>query len=231
MDNLVSPPSVQASRRRISRRRFLQIAGGALGAGAVACGGGAALLLRLPQNTYAEATGPAASAGRILIAYASRCGSTGEVAEAIGQELSAAGAAVDVRLIDHVSDLSPYRAVLVGSAVRMQAVLPEAVDFVSLNRDALRSLPTAYFTVCLTMREDTPENRAKAAGFLQPLVDVKAPLSLGLFGGKIDYSTLEPFFRWSFEQDQTGEFVEGDYRDWDAIRGWATSLVPELVSA
>ena len=67
---------------------------------------------------------------RTLVAYASRAGSTAEVAEAIGRTLAEDGAQVDVRLVKEVADLSPYRAVVAGSAIQGGKWLPEAMQFV-----------------------------------------------------------------------------------------------------
>jgi hypothetical protein len=49
---------------------------------------------------------------RVLIAYASMHGSTGEVADAIAGDLCRANASVDVRLVENVQDLSAYQAVM-----------------------------------------------------------------------------------------------------------------------
>ena len=124
---------------RLTRRRFLALAGGMTGAAALACYGLATLDAPQSVGEFIETScGKEHSMGnKILIAYASACGSTGEVAEAIGQELCSAGAAVDVRLAKRVSDLGPYRAVVVGSAIRMGRWLPEAVKFVETHREAL----------------------------------------------------------------------------------------------
>jgi len=94
---------------------------------------------------------------RILIAYASKCGSTGEVAQAIGQVLCDAGATVNVRRVQDVKDLGPYRAVMIGSATQMEALLPEAIDFAKKHQAVLQRVTTAYFTVGITMVQDTPE--------------------------------------------------------------------------
>ena len=55
--------------------------------------------------------------GRILVAYASKYGSTAGIAQKIGAKLSEAGHAADVLPVDQVSDLTPYRAAVIGSAV------------------------------------------------------------------------------------------------------------------
>ena len=169
-------------------------------------------------------------AGNILIAYASRYGSTAEVAEAIGKVLREAGAEVEVRRVREVKGLGPYRAVVIGSAARMLKLLPEAVKFAQKHKQALSQMPVAYFTVGLTMIKDTPENRKVAAGFLEPLRQIQEPVSIGLFAGKVDYSRLS--FVWRYFFSRAKDFPgEGDYRDWEAIRAWAKELKPLMASA
>ncbi len=168
---------------------------------------------------------------KILIAYGSRCGSTGGVAEAIGQVLSKAGAGVDVHPLKDVNDLSPYQAVVVGSAIRMGKWLPEAVEFVKAHQSTLSRLPVTYFAVCLTMKDDTLENRRKALSFLDPVCkqfpQVK-PLDIGLFAGAVDYKKLS--FAYSLILKVKGA-PEGDFRNWEAIRTWAAGVSPVLDSS
>jgi menaquinone-dependent protoporphyrinogen oxidase len=195
------------------------------------CAGLTYFATREPGAEFAEsACGKERKMGdRILIAYASKCGSTGEVAEAIGKVLCQSGAAVDVKRVQDVRDLTPYRAVILGSAIRMNTPLSEAIHLAKKHRTALAALPVACFSVGLAMQAATPENRAKAEQFLTPLLDeVKSPVGVGLFGGKLDYKTLSPIFRWMFSQDKSGEMAEGDWRDWDAIHAWAKGLIPLL---
>src|SRR5512139_4097072 len=88
---------------------------------------------------------------KILVTYASRAGSTAGVAEAIGQTLTESGAQVDVRPMQDVTDLAPYRAVVAGSAVQDRQWLPEAMQFVRTHRAELNQKPFAAFMVCMTM--------------------------------------------------------------------------------
>ena len=55
---------------------------------------------------------------KILVTYASRTGTTAGVAEAIGKTLAESGAEVDVRAVADVKDLTPYDAVVAGSAIQ-----------------------------------------------------------------------------------------------------------------
>lgn len=165
---------------------------------------------------------------KVLIVYASRAGSTAEVAKIIGQTLEETGASVDVYSITDVNDISRYQAIIVGSAIRMGRWLPEAVDFVKKNRDKLIQVPVAYFLVCNTMKDDTPENRGKALAYLDPvrkMVPDAQPVDIGLFAGVIDFSKLSFMDKAMLKMRGVSE---GDFRDWAAIRKWATDLAPML---
>lgn len=214
----------------ISRRRFLALGAGAT---ALACGGLGAVGTRPPTVELVESscgTGNGAQE-RVLVAYASQCGSTGEIAEAIAQVLCAAGAAVDVRPAQHVSDLSPYRAVVVGSAIQSSKWLPQATDLVERQRETLNRVPVAYFAASLTNVEDTAETRRKALSFLDPVRELAQPVDVGLFAGKLDFGKLPFLYRFVWPFTAGGSVGEGDYRDWEAIRAWATGLGPKLLGA
>ena len=166
---------------------------------------------------------------KALIAYASRCGSTGGVADAIGQELCVTGTSIDVRLVGKVNDLSSYQTVIVGSAIRRGRWLPEALDFVKKHRDVLREVPTAYFVVCLTMKDDTPENHSKVLSYLDPVrkeTPQIQPVDIGLFAGAVNFTKLS-FVNKSILKARGA--TEGDFRNWSAIRAWATEIRPTLL--
>lgn len=160
---------------------------------------------------------------KILVAYASKAGSTSEVAQAIGETLRAQGANVDVLQIKHVKDVSAYQAVILGSAIRVGQWLPEAVNFVKTHQAELRQRPTAYFLVSGTLKENTPEVTEKVSAALTPVRALLEPTSMGLFAGKMDFSKLSFLDRTIAKAVGS---VEGDWRNWDAIRAWAAQALP-----
>ena len=165
---------------------------------------------------------------RILVAYATRKGTTAEVAAEVGWALGSAGGCVaDVRPIAGLDALAGYDAAVVGSAIRGSKWLPEAVNFVTEHEEDLVQMPVAYFAVCLTMREDTESTRAEVSACLDPVRDVVAPVDVGLFAGALDYS------QFTFPMGlmmRTIKAPEGDFRDWTAIREWGAGLGRALVS-
>jgi menaquinone-dependent protoporphyrinogen IX oxidase len=52
------------------------------------------------------------------------------------------------------------------------------------------------------------------------------PVSIGYFGGKLDYGTLKLLPKLFTKLIIRG--VEGDYRNWDAIREWVEVIRPQL---
>jgi len=166
---------------------------------------------------------------KILVAYASFAGATREVAEAVARELENGGAAVEVRPAREVTDLSDYRAVVVGSAIRVAKLHPHAISFIKRHAIALSQRPVAYFIVCLTLQDETEENRQTVAGYLDAIkqeVPQVRPLDVGLFAGKLDPKKLNLLFRLMMKATKA---PEGDFRNWPAIQAWAQQIRPALM--
>jgi menaquinone-dependent protoporphyrinogen oxidase len=167
---------------------------------------------------------------KILIAYTSQGGATAGVAEAIGKTLTDQGISVDVRPVDAVADLSPYRAAVLGSAIHSGKWLPEALAFVAHNQAALRRMPTATFQVCMMLATQIEQYRKMVPEWMAPVRAQIRPLSEASFAGALwpnrypklsDKLGLRIFLA-------TIKLPAGDYRDWDAIHTWAGAL-PRLL--
>jgi menaquinone-dependent protoporphyrinogen oxidase len=175
------------------------------------------------------------AAKKVLVAYASMHGSTGEVAEVLAKDLCAAGASADIRLVGNVRDLSPYQAVVVGSAIRSDRWLPEATEFVAGHRSILSSIPAAYFLTCLTLAKPSAEIPTRVDSFLDPVreeVPEVTPVSTGLFAGVLDYNKYGTTIKAVMKYRMWAKGVEeGDYRDWRAIHAWADQLKSAFLSA
>jgi menaquinone-dependent protoporphyrinogen oxidase len=157
----------------------------------------------------------------ILVAYASKLGSTADVAQAIGEQLTARGFLVDVMRVNDVENVAPYGSLILGSAVRMGRWLPEATGFLETHADSPAIKSVSYFTVCMTLQEDTPENRALAQAITGPARALRKPAAEGYFGGRMDYSQLSILEQLILRAKKT---PEGDFRNWDAIRAWGKGI-------
>lgn len=158
---------------------------------------------------------------KVLVAYATKCGSTIEIAQAIGESLSKNGASVDVKPIKEIQDISGYDAFVIGSAIRMAQWLPEAREFIKEHQAQFSSQPAAIFSVHILNQGDSPVAKRERRAYTAPLREYLDPLTEAFFPGKIDSSQLNFFERALFKLVKS---PQGDYRDWEAIRSWANEI-------
>lgn len=159
---------------------------------------------------------------QVLVAFASRHGSTEAIALEISKRLVEAGCSVTTRSAELVDDPSPFDACVIGSAVYMGRWMPAARDFVSRHHVALRAKPVWLFSsgpVGNPAKPETDPTDATAA-----LVDLRA-IEHRVFAGRIDHAAL------SFPERIAVQVVgapDGDFRNWTAIHAWADGIAAEL---
>lgn len=156
----------------------------------------------------------------ILVTYATRFGSTEEVAEAIAQTLREGGHMVDCWSMAEVRSLEGYTAVVLGSAVNYGKWIPVAAEFVREHQDALGDVPVALFTVHIQNIADDAASRQNRFAYLNEVRPYVQPVCEGFFAGRFNrHAAVELIPRW------LAFFVPTfDFRKWDKIRTWANSL-------
>jgi len=165
----------------------------------------------------------AADAPRVLVAFASRHGSTEAIALEISRRLLEGGCAPTTRSAELVDDPAAFDACVIGSAVYMGRWMPAVRDLVTRHYLALRTKPVWLFSsgpVGSPAKPETDPNDATAA-----LADLRA-IEHRVFAGRLDHSTL------SFPERIAVQVVgapDGDFRDWSAIRTWADGIAADLV--
>jgi len=156
----------------------------------------------------------------VLIAYATKHGSTHEVAEFVAAHFADIGIEAHTLPTHCVNSLDAFSAVVLGAPLYMGRWHRDARVFLSRFRTELASRPFAVFA--LGPVEDKPEHwngaRQQLYGTLAHVPGVE-PVTVGLFGGAIVPETLHfPFSR----------IPAGDLRDWEEIREWTNRLPDAL---
>jgi menaquinone-dependent protoporphyrinogen oxidase len=168
---------------------------------------------------------------RILVTYASRFGSTRDVAAAIAEEISAVGFDVDVLHANPELDLSKYDGVVVGSPSYGQHWLPRASLFVVGNAAQLANLPVAMFTTGMLGAKSPKSALREHNEIISSLCELAtgvAPVSTALFHGLFERKNLPLCLR---IMDRLAGTPQGDHRNWDAIRSWARNVAELFTSS
>ena len=158
----------------------------------------------------------------ILVTYATRYGSTQEVAETIAATLRTAGLEVDLRPMQDVKTLDGYAAIVLGAALYNTRWHADAHRFLAQQQAALLQRPVAIFalgplsTSAAAMRNSRRQLDRELARYLW-----LKPMALEVFAGKFDPSRPGLNF---FERRMSAR----DHRDWEAIRAWAGALPAQL---
>lgn len=172
---------------------------------------------------------PFAADGPVLVAYASRYGSTRQIAEHIAQRLREGGRRVDLRPIADAGDPAPYAAVVLGSAVYTRRWTPEAEDWARRHRLVLADRPLWLFSV------GTFGDRKPLIGPLMrrepkdiaALCRTLAPRGYRVFAGVIARQ------RWPLRSRLLYHALGGrlgDNRDWPDIDAWASGIAAALLA-
>jgi menaquinone-dependent protoporphyrinogen oxidase len=165
-------------------------------------------------------------AGRteVLVTYASKMGSTQEIAEAIGRELETFG--MQVTLAPCAEDVSPneFDGVIIGSAIYTRRWLKAATKYLKRHRRSLDRHRTWLFHSgpCGEGAREEQVRAPKAVERVIGPIGLSAPVT---FGGRLDRAhAIGPVSRWMAADGP----LSGDFRDWDRIRAWASDIARQL---
>jgi menaquinone-dependent protoporphyrinogen oxidase len=159
----------------------------------------------------------------VLVAYASKHGSTQGIAERIAEKLRQLGKEAEARPVDAVKNPGGYEALVIGSAIYYGSWLKEATEWVHRNQAILAQRPVWLFSVgpLGTDFMDIEQQPKEKAEFQETI----RPRDERTFFGVLDLSRL------SFTERMMAKALrapEGDFRDWEAIEAWAASIARDL---
>jgi len=168
--------------------------------------------------------------GKVLVAYATRYGSTGEVAETVGERLTEQGLAVDVKPSKKVSSLDGYDAVVFGAPFYLGSMLKEGRKFLEQQRAGLEDRPIAIFALGPTSADDDVQKASKQLDKALEKMPWLEPVAAEMFVGKYDPAKLRLADK--LVAAPPASPLHGlparDDRDWGAVATWADGLAGTL---
>lgn len=159
---------------------------------------------------------------RVLVAVASKHGSSAEIADRIGEVLVAAGIETDVRPPDEVLSVAQYDGVILGSGVYAGRWLSAAKKLAERETAALRSRPVWLFSSGPVGDPAKPAAEPVDVELVRRRTDA---IDHRIFPGKLDRQEL------GFGERAIVLAVhaaEGDFRQWEDVSAWATGIAQTL---
>ena len=171
--------------------------------------------------------------GKLLVAYATRYGSTAEVAEAVGGRLRERGFGVEVRPVGQARSLEGYDAVVFGTPFYLGGMLKEGRAWLESQRTALEARPNAIFAFGPTSAADDLAETAKQLDKALAELPWLEPLAARMFVGAYDPAKLRFADRLLTKLPASPLHGLGacDDRDWRAIGEWADETGEALKAA
>lgn len=167
----------------------------------------------------------------ILVTYATRYGSTQEVAETIAAELNKVGLPTEIQPMRKVRTLDGYRAVILGAPIYIGRLHKDGRSFLARHHDALKAKSVALFALGPTnnAQEEWQNVRQQFEQILAQVAWLK-PMTTELFGGKFDPAALRfpDSLLTLLPASPIRNMPASDIRDWTAIRAWANGLAEKL---
>jgi menaquinone-dependent protoporphyrinogen oxidase len=159
---------------------------------------------------------------KVLVAVASRHGSTREIGDAVAEELRNSSIDAELRDVQDVNDLAGYDALLLGAEIYAGKWLPEASRFVEECTEELAEMPIWLFSSGPLGHSPQPSD---------DLEKIAAPMSgLKTLGDKNFVGKLDPAGLGIAERliVKVVGAPAGDFREWEEIRSWARNIATEL---
>jgi menaquinone-dependent protoporphyrinogen oxidase len=152
----------------------------------------------------------------ILVAYASKHGSTRDVAQVIAKRLELQGLRVERRPAAEVRDVGEYGAVVLGAALYTGRMVADARRFLRRHHTELAQRPFAIFAMgpLTTGEHDVAGAMKQLDAGLAKLPDLH-PVTTAIFGGVVDPAQM---------RFPLNKMKASDARDWQAIEEWGDEV-------
>jgi len=164
---------------------------------------------------------------KVLVAYASRAGSTQGVAEAIASVLGEKGIQCDLKKAREVRTLDGYRAVILGAPLYMFHWHADALGFLGRLHPALEQRKVAVFALG-PFHDDEKEKQGARQQLDKELAKYPwfKPVDVRIFAGAFDPSKLGfPYsLLMAFPANPLKKMPPSDERNWPEIKAWAAAM-------
>ncbi len=161
---------------------------------------------------------------QVLVAYATRYGSTAETARKLAECLTREGVGVEVRAMGEVTGLTTYDGVVLAAALYIGKLHKDARHFLAAWHEELSRLPVALLVPGpVEPQEKQFQSAEQQLDRELARVPWLHPVARKVVGGKWDPTKLQFPFNWTMKK-----IPASDARDWNVVGAWAHEVAEKL---
>jgi menaquinone-dependent protoporphyrinogen IX oxidase len=161
---------------------------------------------------------------KVLIAYCTKTNTTKEIALEIAGVIKENDFEVDVLDMAGSIEIEGYDAAIIGSPINGMMWLPQAMDFVTQNQEALQKIPVAYFSVSYIIKTGSRFWQNIIRNALKKPSNIIKPIKTATFGGRVDGKMPGiMYFMFGIRKDASLDVV-----DMDEVKSWSVELTDTI---
>jgi menaquinone-dependent protoporphyrinogen oxidase len=175
----------------------------------------------------------------ILFIYGSSEGQTKKISGLIADIISSKGHQVTLQPGNQLpadSSIDTYDAAIIGSSIHMGDYPDYIKEFVITHRDWLNTIPTAFFTVCMSVHSQLARSRDEAVRYRDGFLAETGwlPKLTKTFSGAVKYTEYNFITRFIMklvskrEGASTDTSRDHEYTDWVSVERFAEKIIVEM---
>ena len=172
-----------------------------------------------------------------LVYFGTSEGQTAKISEELAKHLRERGLEVEVAESPAEVDLARFDAVVIGDSVHIGHFHRKVVKFITKHLASLQAKRSAFFSVCLGISSENPEDRDRARAVVDDMIEHTGwhPDHVATFAGALKFSEYGLLTRFIMKKIAAHEGLAIDtsrdyeYTDWASVADFADQFADELL--
>ena len=179
---------------------------------------------------------------KYLVVYGTKEGQTAKIADKIGQVIREHGFEPDLydaSKVPSTLSINDYCGVIIGSSIHILHWSNPAIRFAKRYKTSLDKIPSAFFSVSMTMASKKEEERAKLDPYVEDFFKKSGwhPKMTANFAGAMAYTKYGWFTKWLMQKiakskgeidDVIDTSKDCEYTDWNQVSKFANEFVDQV---
>jgi len=176
-------------------------------------------------NTFQQDTRMHMCAKKVLVTYATKYGTTAEIAGDIAKTLTASGLETDVIPVMEVGMVDEYDAIVIGSPLYIGKILVEAREFCKQYKPHLEGKWIAFFVDGVSLCNGNHKKQEAMFAAIDAMSLYIVVAEKAIFGGRLVRGVLSEA---DLQIATIANAPEGDFRNPEDVRTWANDIAQKI---